>query len=461
MYLLKENINFSSVALVDDSEATLTYGQLEEIGSSLFSGVPERSLVFILADNSIGSFIGYWASMSNGIVPLLLNHSIDRELLSNLIEAYHPSYIWCPFNKSFNSSFKVVLESFKYKLISTGLDSPALNEKLSLLLPTSGSTGSPKLVRHSYVNLSSSASSVSTLFQFTPNDVSVAVLPMYYTMGLSVINSILFAGGTALLSNRSLTDRDFWGMLKNHDATCFTGVPYSYEVLEKIRFRRMELPKLRILAQGGGKLNESLFKTFAEYSHSHNKLFFATYGQTEGTARMAYLSPELATTKTCSIGRPIPDGQLELIDANGEKIIEPEGIGELVYYGKNVTLGYALHKDDLMKGDDNMGFLRTGDIARRDKDGCYYILGRNSRFLKIFGSRISLDDIEQIVKNSFDTDCYCSGSDDKMQVFITTETLIKEVKSLIIEKTGLFINSFEVVYTEAIKRNEFGKVIYH
>ena len=100
--------------------------------------------------------------------------------------------------------------------------------------------------------------------------------------------------------------------------------------------------------------------------------FFATFGTSETTARLAYLEPTKALEKIGSIGKAIPEGKLSLIDDAGHEIMDCEAEGELVYAGPNVTLGYALCKEDLLKGDERNGIYCTGDIARRDAEGYYF-----------------------------------------------------------------------------------------
>lgn len=226
-----------------------------------------------------------------------------------------------------------------------------------------------------------------------------------------------------------------------------------------MRFTRMDLPNLRVITQGGGRLSEALFRSLAQYAFENGKKFIATYGQTECTARMAYLPAELATTKTCSIGIAEPGGQLSIIDKDGNETFEGEAEGEMVYRGENVTLGYATCAEDLMKGDENYGVMHTGDLARRDADGCYFIMGRIKRFLKIFGLRIGLDEVERLIKEEFKVDCYCKGTDDKLIVMVTDLGLMEKLPAFVEEKIHLFHKKIEVQVVKEILHNEFGKVI--
>lgn len=460
MFLGLDEKNSTATAVIDDSNAQLTYGDLCEFVDTFSTVVVKRSLVFILCENEIGAVAGCVASFANGIVPLLLSEKIDHALLDQLIAKYQPTYLWVNGSMKSAFSFEPIFSEYEYELLSTGLPPYDLHDELSLLLSTSGSTGSPKLVRHSYKNIERNAQNVARFFELSNEDRPIAALPMHYTMGLSVILSHLCAGSTILLTKRSLMDREFWNFMKDHQATSFTGVPYSYEILYKLRFFRMELPALELLTQGGGKLSEKLFKAYADYAEEKGKRFIATYGQTEGTARMAYLPANQATSKIGSIGYAIPEGKLYIVNEEGEELTETEVEGEMVYEGPNVTMGYATKREDLMKGDENNGILHTGDIVTRDADGAYYIIGRKNRFLKLYGLRVSLDDIEQLIKSSFNTDCACSGDDQKMIVRITDEALVQDVKVFIGDRTKLYYKAYEVVYVATILRNETGKVLY-
>ena len=459
MFLNLDKKNPDKVAVVDDTGAELTYGDICAFGGEFSKVLPRRTLIFILARNSVGSLLGYTASLSNRIVPLVLSANTERGLLEHLLNVYCPEYLWMPEDKQVGFGFDMVYMAHGYVLLKTGWQPPALHDELALLLPTSGSTGSPKLVRHSYRNIEANAMNVSYFFRITPEERAMAILPMHYTMGLSVIASHLVSGAMVLLCGKSLLDKGFWSMLKEKRATSFTGVPYSYEILNKMRFFRMELPDLKIITQGGGKLEDGLYRACVDYAEKFGKRFIPTYGQTEGTARMAYLEPEMAKYKIGSIGKAEPNGKLSIVSDEGVETFEGEAEGEMVYRGENVTLGYATSADDLVKDDENHGVLYTGDIVRRDADGYYFVVGRKKRFLKIFGLRIGLDEVEHLVKSAFDTDCLCGGTDELLTVRITNAQIVEQVRDFIVEKTKLFHKNFEVLVVDKINRNEAGKAV--
>lgn len=454
----------SRIAAIQDNKETITYDELFQYGSKLYRSIGKRCLVFQLCSNTIASLIGYVGFHQNDIVPLLLAEKIDQELFKTLVDVYHPQYIWAS-NRADDktASFEKILEIKDYALYKTGLSPYPLNDELGLLLTTSGSTGSPKLVRQSYKNLRSNTESIVSYLEITDCEKPITTLPMNYTYGLSIVNTHLSVGATILLTDKTLMDRGFWQFFKENQATSFGGVPYTYEMLNRLRFFQMDLPSLKTMTQAGGKLLPDLHKKYAEYAKEHNKKFIVMYGQTEATARMAYLPADKSLEKYGSMGIAIPGGKFKLLDTNNQEIDEPEIAGELVYEGDNVTLGYAQCGDDLIKGDERNGILHTGDIAKRDKDGYYYIVGRLKRFLKIFGNRVNLDEIERIIKAQFVLkECACSGHDDKMTIFVVEpkDVTLSEIRNFISAKTKLNISAFEVKEIAQIPKNDAGKILY-
>lgn len=445
MLLGLDNIDKSRLAVVDSEGGKLTYGEIINRAEEIIRVVPDRSLVLMLVENNVSCVEWLIASLlSHRLVPLILNAKIDETLYHNLRDEYKPAYIWQ-----------------NGRLIRTDNPLSPLYPQLSHLLPTSGSTGSPKLVRHSYDNIEAAGLNISTFFELKGSDRPLMVLPLYYTMGLSMVFSHLKVGATILITGRSMTDPSFWKFFKEEMATSFTGVPYSYQILNLMRFFRMDLPSLELLTQGGGKMEHGLNLKFAEYCLENGKRWIATYGQSECTARMAWLPSKWAVEKVGSIGIAVPNGELSLINTDGSQIITPYTEGELCYRGKNVTLGYARTLDDLKLGDERHGFIRTGDFAYFDEDGCYYIVGRMGRFLKLFGMRVGLDECEQIIASNCQTESACVGTDEKMIVYITDESKIQTVKDALIKKTHIVATSFEIRVIDEIPKNEAGKKLFN
>lgn len=461
MFLNIDKKEKEHVALEDDFHNVLTYGDLVEFVHSFKNVIQSRNLVFLLCSNTTEMIATFISCIENKIVPLLLNKNLDNALLNVLIKTYEPQYIITDINNNISNLEMEVKETFRgIQIYKTNYNQYNIYNDLAFLLPTSGTTGSPKLVRHSYGNINYSYKTVADFFGYTHHDIGLADLPMHYTMGLSVICSHLYAGAKVVLTNYNLMSKEFWNKFFNEDITDFTGVPFSYEIFERLRFFQKKHPTLRILAEGGGRLNDRLYKTLSQYCLENGIKFFPTFGTTETTARMAYLQPELTITKIGSIGNAIQGSELILLDNDENIISELESEGILAYRGPNVTLGYAFNKEDLLKEDERKGYYITGDIAKRDSDGCFYILGRTTRFVKLYGLRISLDQCENIIRNKFKIDCACIGNDKVIFIYIEDKELSNSIYNYIITTTGLYRHNFKMKYVTKIPRNASGKILY-
>ena len=322
-----------NIAMVDEYGHEISYSSLQSETEKLAKAVGGRSLVFCLCQNEIGSILGYVGFINNAIVPVLLNAHLENELLSNLLKAYEPSFLWLPLNqvKQF-PDMETVYETHGYVLLKTGYKrNYALYDELALLLTTSGSTGSPKFVRQSYTNVLDNAKSIVKYLELDETEKPITTLPMNYTYGLSIINSHLLVGATILVTEKGLMQKEFWSFFKSAEATSFGGVPYTYEMLDRLRFYRMKLPSLRTMTQAGGKILPELHERFAKFANEQSIRFVVMYGQCEATARMGYLPHEHAVEKKGSMGIAIPGGKFHLVDVNGNAVTEPYTIGELVY----------------------------------------------------------------------------------------------------------------------------------
>lgn len=460
MFLNIDKQKTGAVALIDNEGNRITYGELAKLMKTVGRQAEPRCVVFMLCKNTVGSMMGYLGFVENEAVPVTLNARIDDKLLKNLLDIYTPAYIWAPVEETGRFEYEQVYECFGYALLKTGHAIYPLHDKLQLCMTTSGSTGSPKLVRYKKGNLEANAKNVAAAFGWTEKERAICDLGMQYTMGLNVINTHLYVGATVLLTTYNLMSADFWDYIRKERGTNFTGVPFSYDLFYRLHFEQMDLPNLHTLSQGGGKLTDARFIQLAEYAQRTGKRFIASFGTTETSARMACLPAELALIKTGSIGRAIPEGELFLIDENGAVLTEPVAEGEMCYRGPNVTMGYAVCKEDLMKDDEFNGEYHTGDLARRDEDGCYFVTGRLSRFLKLLSYRVSLDQSERLIQQEFGIECACAGTDQRMNIYITDESKKNDVLNYISEKIGLFKTLFKVIVVPEIMRNDTGKIQY-
>lgn len=455
-------------AVIDRSGKSHTYANLvsfaDRFGAKL--NPAGHQLLFILCRNNIESLSAYLGSLRSGNAAVLLSADTDRQLLARLVDHYRPDYIWKPIdfddpgNSNRANDDEVLYRHGDYMLVARNIERTIeINQNLSLLLSTSGSTGSPKMVRLTAANIEANAASIATYLELTADERPITSLPMHYSFGLSVINSHLKVGACLILTNDSIISRPFWNSFKERRATSFSGVPYTYEMLRRMRFADMKLPSLRVMTQAGGKLAPAFAKEFSEMAHQRGIRFFIMYGQTEATARISYLPPSENLTRYDSMGIAIPGGELFLINESGQRIEESGIEGELVYRGSNVMMGYAEQEVDLALGDELGGLLHTGDIARVDSDGYFYITGRMKRFIKLFGNRVNLDEVEQMLKAE-GCAVACGGRDDLLCIATTEPESVSSIERLLAGKLGFHHTSFKVLIVNCIPRNTSGKIQY-
>lgn len=449
------------VALIDEAGRRWTYADFLAQADQLAVKVGRRCLVFIICANQMEPVAAYVGFLRAGIVPVLLSRTLDPDLLQSLMESYHPAFVFF-LEGGLGGQYKdgEIFRLGDYVLAATGLEQDyGLAEDLALLLTTSGSTGSPKLVRQSYRNIQSNTDSIIEYLGIRAEDRAISTLPLYYTYGLSILNTHLAAEASLVLTESSVVDRKFWRLVAEEQVSTFGGVPYIYQVLKKLRFGNMNLPSLRYLTQAGGRLEPDLLLEFCEICRQKDIRFIVMYGQTEATARMSWLPWEHAVAKSASIGFAIPGGKFWLADEEMKPIEKPGEAGELVYDGPNVTLGYAENRHDLAKADERGGRLFTGDMAKFDAEGFFYVTGRKKRFLKIFGSRVNLDEIESLL-NRQGYGCACGGVDDRLKVYLENEADRQPTADFLESRLALNRAGFEIVVIDAIPRNESGKVLY-
>jgi acyl carrier protein len=332
---------------------------------------------------------------------------------------------------------------------------PALHPELTLLLSTSGSTGSAKLVRLSYGNLESNARAIGEYLAIGPEDRAATTLPMYYCYGLSVIHSHLMRGASLLLTQASVADEGYWELFRVAGATSFAGVPHTFDLLDRVGFADMDLPDLRYVTQAGGRMDPEKVRRYARLGRERGWRLYVMYGQTEATARMAYLPPELVESRPECVGIAIPGGNLR-IDPIPES--PDPAVGELVYTGPNVMLGYAATGADLAAGP-SVSELRTGDIARQHPDGLFEIVGRRSRFLKLFGLRVDLEQVEQhLARHGYPA--ACTGDDTTLRVAVSGTVAAAEIQRLVAQLLQVPSRVVDVRTGVDLPRTESGKVDY-
>jgi long-chain acyl-CoA synthetase len=453
----------SSTLLFDDLSDKVTYSDILKLSREIFEDDLKKKLVLTIIDNDINGLSGYVAILLSGNVPLMIDPKLDLVSVENLIGAYSPEFIWVRSSRLNDfDGWSVRFDYGEYLLLyKISNNFGRIFDELSLMLGTSGSTGNKKYVRLSSKNIWANASSISNYLNLKSEDIAITTLPPNYSYGLSIIHSHISVGASIAVSNKTFFDKNFWDFLKFSKTTSLSGVPYHYDMLKKLHFFEMDLPDLRTLLQAGGAMREDLTREFADHCHENGMRYFAMYGQTEASPRISYVPSSKASLKAGTIGIAIPGGSLELHSESGVVLSDSNITGELIYKGPNVCLGYAEGRDDLSLGDVNCGVLRTGDLAQRDGDGYYRIVGRQTRFIKLFGKRINLYDVESYLSES-NGDLACSGRDDMLEIYLESDraTDALKIKQALMAKLLVGAQSIAIYEVGVLPRNESGKLQY-
>ncbi len=449
------------VCLIDPQAAAYSYADVVGHADALAAAIVPRSLAVVAASNSFESVAGYIGLMRAGAAVLLVPHTVKPTHFADVLERYKPRYLLAPRDLDCSAfAAEVPAPGDDYRLLETTYEIDYdLHPELAVLLATSGSTGAPAFVRLSYANIDANAEAIAESLGISADDRPITTMPMSYSYGLSILHSHLLRGASVIVNEEPLVGAGFWRAFEQHRATTFGGVPFIYEILKKLKFAEMELPNLAYLTQAGGKLSLELTEEFTDVCAAKDIDFVVMYGQTEAAPRMSALPPGAARDKLGSVGKPIPGGRFWLVDESGSAIDAADTPGSLMYEGPNVSLGYAETRFDLARGDDNRGILDTGDIAVFDADGYYYIVGRKKRFLKVYGNRISLDDVERILtEHGYDT--ACAGTDDDLRIFVTGDFVEREVMDFVLDRVSINQSGVSIVPLAEIPRNDAGKVLY-
>ncbi|MGL5665039.1 MAG: AMP-binding protein [Shewanella sp.] len=447
MIFLPDNLSEyeSTIAIVDENNNYVSYGELVRDVTTFSSQFKShKKLVFLLCANQYKTIVSYLSCLDSQCPVLLLDCKIEDELLNVLLDTYNPNVI-------INAEGEIVTRH------EVQLD---LADDIALLMSTSGTTGSPKLVKLSENNLKSNALAIKEYLAITPDDCAITSLPFSYSYGLSVINSYLASAAKIVLTDYSLLSKEFWSKIKEHRVTSFAGVPYTFEMLKKLKYARFDTSSIRYLTQAGGRLDAETKLYMLNECRSKEQEFVVMYGQTEASPRISYVPFSRLESKIDSIGLAIPNGELFLLDPNGQEI-ECAGVeGEIFYRGPNVMLGYASNLQELAFVDNAPTQLATGDLGYFDEDGFFYITGRAKRFIKIFGLRISLDELDLWLRRSGYN--VISTGEDNLILVCTDDVDIDlgMLKKVVSQKFGVNVNYIKAFFINSYPRFSSGKINY-
>jgi acyl-CoA synthetase (AMP-forming)/AMP-acid ligase II len=454
-----------ATALIDAPTGEVwTYARLSEAVTRAAAGLAldRKGVVAWLSRSLADGVVGYLAALASGHAVLPVPANLHEHLLERLFDVYQPDLVVTletetlppgaarGYDAAPLETGGRPLRAWRRRARAAG----TIHPDVRLLLSTSGSTGSPKMVRLTRANIESNALGIVAALHLDARECAVASLPLHYSFGLSVLHSHLLAGARIVLTERTLFEPEFWQTMADHACTSFAGVPYMYGILRRIGFAGRAPASLRTLTQAGGKMSSELIREFAAVMGARGGVLYVMYGQTEATARITVLPPEQLGAKLGGVGYALPGGRLEIQHA------EPGGHGDVVYYGPNVMLGYAESRDDLGRGDEQHGRLDTGDVGYLDADGCLFITGRRKRFAKVFGLRVSLDDIEARLAPLGPV--AAAGGDDAVAVF-TVPAAVEAVRQALAElgrEMRVHASAFRVRTVAELPLLPSGKVDY-
>jgi acyl-CoA synthetase (AMP-forming)/AMP-acid ligase II len=431
-------------ALSFPAERVLTYGDLAcRIADFSPRLGHAKKLIALEAHSSEHAIVAYLSALKGGHAVALLPPGRD-EVLAEFCASFDPHFV-----------YRQRDGRWRLEVREDARAEP--HPDLALLLATSGSEGRAKWVRLSARNLEANARSIRSFLKLAESDVAALGLPIHYSYGLSVLNSHLAAGASVSVICKSIIDPGWLDEVTGSGCTNFAGVPYSYELLEQIRFRQRAHP-FRFMTCAGGRLPPDLVRAYADHMKSAGGRFFVMYGQTEATARIAYLPPEEAATSPDCIGIAIPDGELFLVDDKEQRVKEPRRVGELVYSGPNIMMGYAHNMRDLRRSSE-LTSLRTGDLAMRTEAGHYRVTGRLTRFSKIAGVRIDHAALEDVCRQG-GIEAAIFGEDSRLCVFHTASRGDETAAVLLAKATRLPASHFDIHFIAQLPRSAAGKIDY-
>jgi len=432
-------------ALLDDTRTGwLSYGELAGQARDWAKRLEgPRGLVVIYAHNDATFVTAMLGAFAAGHVVAFLDPGLPAKARERLEMIYRPDRVIGP-------GTEIVSRP--------GGDGP-LHPDLALLLSTSGSTGSPKLVRLAMSGLAANAEGIADVLDIGGDDVAAGHLPLHYSYGLSVLTSHLVRGARIRLTGMGMLNRGFWPAMREAAVTHMPGVPFHYQIMLRRGLARLDLPGLRTLTQAGGRLDLAARTKVHAYMDQAGGRFFVLYGQTEAGPRMTTLSHAEFPRAPLSVGCPLPGCRIEILNPGSD------GCGEIVFEGPSVMLGYAGTRDDLARGDELGGRLRTRDAGYLDTEGRLTLTGRTGRVGKVYGLRLNLDEVEALANSV--GDCAITQSGDAIVVHVVTtgaattdDELRNAMTTRFRERFSLRPTSFRFRTVPELPRNARGKIDY-
>jgi long-chain acyl-CoA synthetase len=443
--LKPKNIKIIDPDLGDiDSKKFLYY---ENLAKKFFVN---NNLILFLGDNDSESIAFYLIFLRYKQCQILLEQNINFSNLKLIIKKFQPDFLFCPKNIDVPKNYLIIFQLKKYYFLKKRTKSKLkIDKNLAILISTSGTTGVSKFVKLSFDNIINNSISIQSYLKLNKKDVGITTLPLAYSYGLSVINIHLLQDLKIVCNKKSIIEKGFWDLISKYKVTNFSGVPFTFEMFDKLNFYEKNLFNLRFVTQAGGRLNNNIIFKICNNFEKKKINFFVMYGQTEASPRISYIELKNLKKKINSVGQVIKGGKISINQKNQE----------IIYEGLNIFKGYALERKDLVYCE-NIKKLKTGDKGYLDSENYLYITGRIKRDVKIYGKRLNLDILEKFLYNRFRDKVLCKSNENQIIIFGIKKQNEKKIKKVISSEFGLPVLSVRFKKISKFPINKNNKIDY-
>lgn len=485
------------IAVIQD-DRRITYGELNRRADGVAAfligqKVQQGDRVVLLSENSINYVAGYYGILKAGAVAVPLSSDLKPAGLTALLKEVDPVSViaagrferllravdWNGIQTRFliiahpkmkPEQSPLQIYTFDHVAQSTVPSENTVSieeEDLAAIIYTSGSTGRPKGVMLTHRNIVANTLSICDYLALISDDIQMVVLPFFYVMGKSLLNTHIAVAGTVVINNKFAFPADVLNQMQREKVTGFAGVPSTYAYLlhrSPLRSMRNELPSLRYCTQAGGHMPKKLKEELLTVLPDHTRLVIM-YGATEASARLTYVPPDRLGDKIDAIGIPIPGVELMVVDEHGNPAADYQH-GELLAGGPNIMRGYWRSPEDTKSALKN-GMYRTGDLGYRDEEGFYFVVGRKDGLVKVGGHRINPQEIEDaLIETDLLVEAAVLGIDDPlMGKRLVALAVAKEAgldEKQILEGCTALLPRYkvpsDVKLTRALPKNSNGKI---
>jgi long-chain acyl-CoA synthetase len=443
--LFKNLTKFKSQIAIIEDETVIKYSDLIADLQDVCKKIDKKKkLFFILTENSYDFIKLYISLIKLGNVVFLVDIKIDQAFLVKLVKDYKPNYLCVPKTydyKKKNNCFNI--DSYEVIKISPYIHK--FNSDLQLLLPTSGTTGSSKLVMLTKKNIYKNTADIIKYLKLNKDDKILTSLPFHYSYGLSILNTHLMSGGKIILFKGSMISKDFQNFFNKKKINCYYGVPENYEIIKRLNLK-ITKNFFKFFAIAGGKISKITLMKLLEIAEKFNFKIYNMYGQTEASPRISYSKYKKKRDRESifTVGKAFGGGKI-YIKKNG-KILKKNEIGKIYYKGLNVMLGYAKSYKDFSKKRNNKFLIATGDLGFIDKNNNLNIVGRSDRYIKLDSERINLNQLEDLLREKFINNYYVVYMHNKLNIFSDDNKTLKMATKYLVKKTNIkrnYIKAFD------------------